>query len=105
MKRLPEELLGRPTSPPEASSGGGSSPFLARAGLDPAAGPTPGEVAMLLRDRAARSSRWPTRALLLRGAACSGNLAQQCRGKSPALAELHAEFATSTGRARRSSRR
>jgi len=40
MKRLPEEELGRHLAP-----------YLARAGLDPAQGPTPGGVALLLRDR------------------------------------------------------
>ena len=40
MKRLPEEELGRHLAP-----------YLARAGLDPAQGPTPGAVALLLRDR------------------------------------------------------
>jgi len=40
MKRLPEEALGRHLAP-----------YLAREGLDPAKGPTPGGVALLLRDR------------------------------------------------------
>jgi glutamyl-tRNA synthetase len=40
MKRLPEEELGTHLAP-----------YLARAGLDPAQGPTPGGVALLLRDR------------------------------------------------------
>ncbi len=40
LKRLSEDELGRRFSP-----------YLARAGLDPAAGPAPGAVAMLLRDR------------------------------------------------------
>jgi len=40
MKRLPEEELGRHLAP-----------YLARAGLDPAQGPTPAAVALLLRDR------------------------------------------------------
>ena len=42
MKRLPEDELGRRLVP-----------YLERAGLDPAAGPAPGAVAALLRDRVA----------------------------------------------------
>jgi glutamyl-tRNA synthetase len=85
MKRLPEAELGRRLAP-----------FLARAGLDPAAGPDSGAVAMLLRDRAdtlvamADAAHYFYSAPSVAAERLAGHLTVANR---PALAELHSEFA------------
>jgi len=84
MKRLPEAELGRRLAP-----------FLTRAGLDPAAGPDPGAVAMLLRDRADTLVVMADAAHYFYKAPTpdSQKLAAQVQGEvRPALVELHGQF-------------
>jgi len=84
MKRLPEAELGRRLVP-----------FLTRAGLDPAAGPDPGAVAMLLRDRADTLVVMADAAHYFYKAPTpdSQKLAAQVQSEvRPALVELHGQF-------------
>jgi glutamyl-tRNA synthetase len=85
MKRLPEAELGRRLEP-----------FLARAGLDPAAGPESGAVAALFRDRADTLVAMADAAHYFYAAPAmdAEKVAQHVPAAvRPALAELHAEFA------------
>jgi glutamyl-tRNA synthetase len=84
MKRLPEAELGRRLVP-----------FLTRAGLEPGAGPEPGAVAMLLRDRADTLVVMADAAHYFYKAPTPDpqKVAAQVQGEvRPALVELHAEF-------------
>ena len=86
MKRMPGDELGRRLVP-----------YLRRAGLDPAAGPDPGAVAVLVRDRVATLTEMADAAhyfyapLDPNPGAIS---AQVSSANRPVLAELHAEFDT-----------
>jgi glutamyl-tRNA synthetase len=85
MKRLPEAELGRRLEP-----------FLARAGLDPAAGPDAGAVATLLRDRADTLVAMADAAHYFYAAptVAAEKLAEQLTAANrPAVVELHGEFA------------
>jgi glutamyl-tRNA synthetase len=84
MKRLPEVELGRRLTP-----------FLIRAGLDPAVGPEPGAVATLLRDRADTLVAMADAAHYFYAAPSvpPEKLAEQVTvANRPALVELYAEF-------------
>ncbi len=86
MKRLPEAELGKRLVP-----------FLQRAGLDPAAGPDAGAVATLLRDRADTLVAMADAAhyFYAAPAVAADKVAEQVNDANrPALAELHAEFAS-----------
>ena len=85
MKRLPEAELGRRLVP-----------FLARGGLDPAAGPDAGAVATLLRDRADTLVAMADAAHYFYSApsVAAEKLAEHLTvANRPALGELHSEFA------------
>jgi glutamyl-tRNA synthetase len=85
LKRLPEDELGRRLTP-----------FLERAGLDPRAGPAPGAVALLLRDRAttlvamADAARYYYSTPEVTADALAAQINDANR---PALVELHGNFA------------
>ena len=85
LKRLPETELGRRFAP-----------YLERAGLDTAAGPAPGAVALLLRDRAATlvAMAEAARYFYSTPVVPADALAAQVNDANrPALVELHGEFA------------
>ncbi|MEP7183250.1 MAG: glutamate--tRNA ligase [Betaproteobacteria bacterium] len=86
MKRLPEEELGRRLSP-----------YLERAGLDVGAGPAPGPVAILLRDRVATLVEMADAAHYFYATPHAGpeKIAEHVTADNrAALTELAAEFAT-----------
>ena len=88
MKRLPEDELGRRLLP-----------YLSRAGLDPAAGPAPGAVGALLRDRVATLAEMADAARYFYAPPPPSpeRVAEHANAASlPALSELAAEFATVT---------
>ena len=97
MKRMPEAELGQRLVP-----------FLKRAGLDPAGGADAGAVAALLRDRAETLVAMADAAWYFYStpAVAPDKVAEQVTpANRVALAELHAEFATLPGRAKRWPRR
>ena len=86
MKRLPGDELGRRLVP-----------YLGRAGLDPAAGPEPGAVAVLLRERVSTLTEMADAAHYFYAAPHpdpQAVAAQVNAANRPALAELAREFAT-----------
>jgi len=86
LKRLPGDELGRRLSP-----------YLGRAGLDPAAGPDPGAVAALLRDRVPTLTEMADAAHYFYTTPhpdAAAIAAQVTAANRPALAELARDFAT-----------
>ncbi|MBP1621961.1 MAG: glutamyl-tRNA synthetase, partial [Acidobacteria bacterium] len=86
LKRLPGDELGRRLSP-----------YLGRAGLDPAAGPDPGAVAVLLRDRVPTLTEMADAAHYFYTTPhpdAAAIAAQVTAANRPALAELARDFAT-----------
>ena len=86
LKRLPEDELGRRLLP-----------YLERASLEVGAGPGPGAVAMLLRDRASTLVAMADAARYFYATpdvAADALAAQVNAANRPALAELHSDFAT-----------